>query len=321
MQIKNPRNQGILFMAICAVLWSTGGIFIKIVPWNPMFIAGFRSLIAAGLYFLYMSHQRIQWVVNRDSVLAGICMSGNFILYISANKLTTAANAIVLQYSAPISILILSALFFRQRFRRGDVLAVVMTTLGISLFFFDKLSNKSMLGNVLALLAGVFFAGMFVVTGHTNEDSRSSGILLAHLMTAVVGLPFFFFSHNPISMPALAAIFALGIFQLGIPYLLYGIAARNCSPLSCSLISFIEPLLNPVWVFLFNGEAPGFYALLGGAVVLATVVAYTIWNSKTPGCCSALKRPKCSASFPSCMTSLKSRCWRRSIHEAWFHSE
>lgn len=282
MRINNPRNQGILLMAICAFLWSTGGIFIKIVPWNAMFIAGFRSLIAAGLYFLYMRRQRIQWVVNRDSLLAGICMSGNFILYISANKLTTAANAIVLQYSAPISILILSALFFRQRFRRGDVFAVVLTTLGISLFFFDKLSNKSMLGNLFALLAGVFFAGMFVVTGHANEDSRSSGILLAHLMTAVAGLPFFFFTQNPISTPALAAIFALGIFQLGIPYLLYGIAERNTSPLSCSLISFIEPLLNPVWVFLFNGEAPGFYALLGGAVVLVTVVAYTIWNSKAP---------------------------------------
>jgi len=282
MRIKNPRNQGILFMVICAVLWSTGGIFIKMIPWNPMFIAGFRSLIAAAVYFFYMRQQRIAFVVNRDSVLAGISLSGNFVLYISANKLTTAANAIVLQYSAPIFILILSALLFRQRFRRGDILTVALTTLGISLFFFDKLSNESMLGNLLAVLAGVFFASMFVVAGHADDQSRSSGILLAHLMTAVVGLPFFFFSQNPFSMPALGAIFALGILQLGIPYMLYGIAARNCSPLSCSLISFIEPLLNPVWVFLFNGETPGFYALLGGAIVLVTVVAYTVWSSKAP---------------------------------------
>jgi drug/metabolite transporter (DMT)-like permease len=286
MQIKNPRNKGILLMVICAVLWSTGGIFIKLIPWNPMFIAGFRSLIAAAVYAFYMRWQRIPFVVNRDSVLAGIFISGNFFLYIAANKLTTAANAIVIQYSAPIYILIISALLYRQRFRRGDLLTVALTTLGIALFFFDKLSNKSMLGNLLAVFAGVFFAAMFVVTGHADDRSRASGIMLAHLIATVVGLPFFFFSQNVFSMPALAAIFALGIFQLGIPYLLYGIAAKNSTPLSCSLISFIEPLLNPVWVFLFNGEAPGFYALLGGAVVLATVVVYTVWNSKAPAAAS-----------------------------------
>jgi drug/metabolite transporter (DMT)-like permease len=280
--LGNPKNRAILYMVTCALLWSTGGIFFKLLPWNAMVIAGMRSLISAGVYVLFMRHQKIAFVINKYSVLSGVFLCGIFIFFIIANKLTTAANAIVLQYSAPIFIIILSSLIFKQRFRKGDIITVAATSLGITLFFLDDLSGGNMIGNLSALLAGVVFASMFVTTGRADDQSRSSGILLGHLIAAIIGIPFIFFFPTPITPTTVATILALGIFQLGIPYILYGMAARHCSALACALISGIEPLLNPVWVFIFNGEAPGFFALLGGTVVITAVVGWTIWSNQFP---------------------------------------
>ena len=278
----SQKSRAILAMVLCAVLWSTGGIFIKLIPWHPLVIAGFRSLIAAGVFFIYMRYMKTSFVINKYSVLCGFFLSGTFIFFISSNKLTTSANAIALQYTAPIFILILSTIIFKQKFRLGDILAVSITTLGISLFFLDKLSGGYLLGNILAIMAGLFFASMFISTGRADENARMSGILLGHLFTALVGIPFIFFNPTPVNTTSLLCILALGIFQLGIPYVLYGIAIRQCSPLACSLICAIEPLLNPFWVFIFVGEIPGFYSLIGCAVVISSVVGWCIWsNNKT----------------------------------------
>lgn len=279
--MKDSKNRAVLYMITCAVLWSTAGFLIKILPWHPMEIAGFRSLISAGVYLIYMRHEKNKFVINRYSIASGIALSLTFIFFIAANKLTTAANAIVLQYSAPIFILILSALIFHQKFRKGDIITVAVTSIGISLFFLDKLSGGYMIGNLVAIAAGLAFATMFVTTGNADKDSLASGILLGHLLTAVVGIPFVFFYETPVSMPIIGAILIMGIFQLGIPYILYGMAIRKCSPLACSLISVIEPLLNPVWVFLINKEAPSQFALIGGAIVISAVTAWSIWSSKT----------------------------------------
>lgn len=278
----DPKKRAVLYMVTCALLWSTGGIFIKLLPWNPMAIAGLRSLISAVVYLLFMRSQGIKFVLNKHSILSGMFLTGVFIFFIAANKMTTSANAIVLQYSAPIFILILSALMFKQKFRKGDILTVAATTIGISLFFLDKISGGYVIGNILAITAGLFFASMFITNGRADDQSRSSGILLGHIFTALIGVPFAFFTPTLINGSTISIILALGILQLGIPYVLYGMAARHCSPLACSLISAIEPLLNPVWVFIFNGEAPGFYALGGGVIVISAVVSWTIWSAKSP---------------------------------------
>ena len=280
MKLKDTKQQAVMYMVLCAVLWSTAGIFIKFLPWNPMVIAGIRSLVSAGVYFLYMRYEKIEFKINKYSILSGIALMCTFVFFVAANKFTTAANAIVLQYSAPIFILILSALFYHQKFRSGDIITVASTSVGISLFFLDKLSGGYMVGNLLALIAGLSFASMFVVTGRADVDSRSSGIMLGHLFTAVVGIPFVFVSSTPVTPSIIAVVLTLGIFQLGIPYILYGLAVRRCSPLACSLISAVEPLLNPVWVFLYNGEAPSYFALIGGAVVIISVVAWSVWSGR-----------------------------------------
>ncbi|HEX3027370.1 MAG TPA: DMT family transporter [Clostridia bacterium] len=277
---RDSKNTAVLYMMLCAVLWSTAGILIKFLPWNPMVIAGVRSLISAGVYLLYMRYEKTEFKINTYSILSGAALMCTFLFFIAANKFTTSANAIVLQYSAPVFILILSALIYHQKFRAGDVITVAATSVGISLFFLDKLSGGYLFGNLLALIAGLSFASMFVITGHADDDSRSSGILLGHIFTAIIGVPFIFFSTTPVTPPIVAVILAMGIFQLGIPYILYGLAVRKCSPLACSLISAIEPLLNPVWVFLYNGEAPSLFALIGGAIVIGAVVAWSVWSSK-----------------------------------------
>jgi drug/metabolite transporter (DMT)-like permease len=279
-RVNNKQYQAIFYMILCAALWSTAGIFIKVLPWHPLVIAGLRSLISAIVFIVYMRYIKSGFVINKHSILSGVFLSGTFIFFIAANKLTTSANAIVLQYTAPMFIIVLSALIFHQRFRLGDIVAVAVTTIGISLFFLDRLSSGNLLGNIVAIIAGLFFASMFIATSRADEKSRVSGILLGHLFTALIGIPFMLIYPTPVSTISVLSILALGIFQLGIPYILYGIAIRQCSPLACSLISAIEPLLNPLWVFLFVGEVPGFYALIGGTVVISSVVAWCIWSSK-----------------------------------------
>ena len=283
MSTPKQRNQSILYMSLCALLWSTAGIFIKVIPWNPLIIAGLRSLIGAIVFILYMRSSGIKFVINRPALYGGVFLAGTFIFFVAANKLTTAANAIVLQFTAPIFILILSALIFHQKFRKGDIITVIMTYIGISLFFIDKLSSGYLAGNILALIAGLFLASMFIASGRADTGSRMSGILIGHIITAAIGVPMIFFfpiSPSPVSILSIAG---LGILQIGIPYILYGLAAKHCAPLACSLIGAIEPLLNPVWVFIFDGERPGFYALIGGAAVILTIMAWCIWSGKTEG--------------------------------------
>jgi Predicted permease, DMT superfamily len=267
-------------MAVCACLWSIAGILIKMIPWNSLVIAGMRSAIAAVVVLIFMRITGRRLKVNRASVLGGISIAGTFLAFVSANKLTTSANAIVLQFTSPVFIMILSALVFHQHFRKVDLITVIVTLFGISLFFFDKLGAGSLLGNCLGILAGMFMGGMYVVTGNTDEDSRMSGIFLGHVFTAVVGLPMIFFFPTPVTSTVVVSILALGVVQLGIPYILYGLAVKDCPPLACSLIGALEPLLNPVWVFLFNGEAPGKFALIGGVIVIFAVTGWCVWRDR-----------------------------------------
>lgn len=282
MYSSHEQKRAIFLMALCASLWSIAGIFIKLIPWNPFAIAGFRSFIAAFVLIIYMKFTHLKLKINRISLLGGIFLSATFLCFVIANKLTTSANAIVLQFTAPIFILILSALFLKQKFRKADILTVIITLIGISLFFFDQLSSGNLIGNCIAILAGFTMAVMFVCIGNSNDDdSRMSSILLGHIFTAVIGIPIFFIIPNIVTPISIISILILGILQLGIPYTLYGIASKNCPPLMCSLLGAIEPLLNPVWVFLFAGEAPGIFALIGGIIVIITITIWCIWRDKS----------------------------------------
>jgi len=276
----NPERRAMLQMLLVGILWSFGGILIKLLPWNSLVIAGARSAIAAVVMYAYMRLKKLRLTVTRRTLAIGFVTFMVFSLLLTAYKLTTAANAIVLQYTAPIYVLVFSVVFRKEKARRGDILAVVLTIVGIALFFMDQLGTGSALGNILALTSGVFFALMFFISGNSSEDARMSGLVLGHVMTAVMGAAFAFAYPPEVTGTSLLLVLLLGVGQIGIPYTIYSVAVKRCPPLTCSIISVIEPLLNPLWVFLAVGERPSYWALIGAAVVLATVTIWCVWGER-----------------------------------------
>lgn len=287
----NRKRKAMLLMVLTACMWSIGGIFIKLISWSPFLIAGVRSLISGSIMAGYMKSTHVKYKLNRYSLLAGIGLGFSATLFTIANKLTTAANAIVLQYTAPVFILILSAVLFRQKMKKVEVGVVLITLAGMVLFFLDQLSPGNVLGNFVGILAGIFLALMFVMVGRGGDDdsTRMSGILNAHIIATVIGIPVGLAltigaadmgTGAPLGLEILYVVI-LGVFQLGIPYVLYGIASKDCPPLACSLIGMLEPMLNPVWVAIFIGEVPGRFALAGALIIIGTVSWWCVQESKT----------------------------------------
>ena len=268
------ENLAIIEMLVCATLWSIAGIFIKLIPWNGFAVAGMRSLIAGATIALYMLIARHRFVLSKKTFLAGALSACVYTCFVCANKLTTAANAIVLQFTSPVFIVIFTALIYKTRIRKADAAVVTLTLLGIALFFFDQLQPGYILGNLVAIAAGMFMAGMFMAVGELEGEQRFSGILIGQCLTFLVGLPFIIATKPVFTTTATLSILTLGVFQLGISYILYVKSSRYCPPLACCLLGAVEPLLNPVWVLIFDGEKPGIFALIGGVIV---VVSITLW--------------------------------------------
>ena len=274
------ENIAIIEMLICAALWSVAGIFIKLIPWNGFAVAGMRSLIAGLTIAAYMLITRRRYILSHRTVVGGIMTAGVYTCFTVANKLTTAANAIVLQFTCPVFIVILSAIFLKQKIRKNDLAVVIATLAGIALFFFDQLKPGYILGNFVGIAAGMFMAGMFIVVGNIEADERFSAVLNGQLFTFLVGLPFIIATKPEFTAGAVVSILILGVFQLGISYVLYVKASQYCPPLACCLLGALEPLLNPVWVLIFDGERPGVFALIGGVIVIVSITVWTIFGNK-----------------------------------------
>lgn len=277
------ENIAIVEMLMCAVLWSIAGIFIKLIPWNAFALAGLRGLIAGLTMAVYMAIRRYRFRLNRKTFVTGLLACCCYTGFVCANKLTTAANAIVLQFTNPIFIVLFSALFLKSRVRRADLCAVLLTMLGISLFFLDQLKPGYIAGNCVAILSGMFMAGMYMGVAGLERQDRFSAIVTGHFLTFFIGLPFLLGTKPEFSLVSVGSLFILGVLQLGIPYILYVRASVYCPPLACSLLAAAEPLLNPLWVFLFDGERPGLFALFGAVIVIASVTLWCIFGQEKPG--------------------------------------
>lgn len=276
------QKKGVLSLVICACLWSTGGLFIKLVSWHAMVIGGFRSAIAAGVLWIVLCKSGYpRPIINRQTLLTGFFLGTTCSLFVAANKLTTAANAIVLQSANPIFVLLFCALFKHERITKRDATVVAMVMGGVALFFFDELSPGGILGNVLALLSAVMLASVFVFAcGSGSLHESMSGVLFGHLFSMLIGLPFVFAFPPQLSWLSVGAILFLGVFQLGIPYALFAVGTRHCPPIAVSLICMLEPIFNPVWVALFLYEIPGLPAIAGGVIVIATLAFWCVDNAK-----------------------------------------
>ncbi len=267
-----------LQMLLCAALWSIAGIFMKYLPWNGFALAALRSLIAGGTFVVYMLLRRMPFILNRRTLVSGILTGSVYICFTVANKLTTAASAIVLQFTDPVFIILFSALFFRQRPKKADVAVVLVTLFGIALFFLDQLEPGYLLGNCVAILSGLFMGAMYMSVGTIPAEERFSAILIGQTFTFLFGLPAIITTKPVFNTTTVLCILVLGVFQLGISYILFAKASRYCPPLACALLGALEPLLNPVWVFLFNGEKPGPFAFLGGVIVISAVTLWCIFG-------------------------------------------
>lgn len=267
-------------MLICATLWSIAGIFIKLLPWSGFAVASLRSLIAGLTMAVYMRAKHISLVINRKTLLAGFFAGMTFICFVVSNKLTTAANAIVLQFTSPVFVLIYSALFFKQNIKGSDVITVICTLLGVGLCFLDGMKSGFFIGNLISVMAGMFMAGMYVSIGNVEGNEKISAAFIGQLFTAVVTMPWVFITKPEFTKTTIVCILILGVFQLGISYILYTESSKYCPPLACCLLGVIEPLLNPVWVMIFDGEKPGVIAFIGGIIVISTVTIWCIFSNR-----------------------------------------
>ena len=273
--MTKTQKIGTAQMLACSLLWSMAGIMFKYIPWNGVVIASLRAAIAGAVVLAFIRVRGMELSVSAKTIPTGIAKGLTCLLFVVANKMTTAANAIVLQYTAPVFLLLFSALIYGRRFSRADVTAVGLTLAGISLFFLGQFDAGRMIGNLIAVAAGASMGVMYMLMGEVTESERLSSVLIGEAFTFLVGVPFLFLYPPAVTAVPAAFIVILGIFQLGIPYILYSLAAGKCSPLACCLLGALEPLLNPLWVLIFYGEKPGVFALIGGAVVIATV---TVWS-------------------------------------------
>jgi drug/metabolite transporter (DMT)-like permease len=205
----NEHGKSILLLIMTALLWSTGGLLIKLVQWNPIAIAGGRSAIA--LLFLLIYTRKIKIRLNSINIAGGLAYTGTVILFVLSNKLTTAANAILLQYTAPIYVAIFASWFLNERMSRIDVISIVVVMVGITLFFIDKLSPGNLFGNFTAVLSGIAFAWLILLLRKQKDASPIESIILGNLFTAIIGIPFIF-SSLP-SLEGCIGLLMLGIFQ------------------------------------------------------------------------------------------------------------
>jgi drug/metabolite transporter (DMT)-like permease len=266
-------------MAAAALCWSLGGLLIKSVAWPPLAVAGGRGFIAAAFLAVFAPRFRFTW--SAAQIGGAVAYAATTILFVTATKLTTAANAILLQYTAPVWIALFGAWFLGERATRRDWLTIAIVFGGMGLFFCDDLRLAGFAGNLIAFASGVAFAAMTLLLRKQKDTSAEESIFLGNLLAGVVGLPFMFSARTFPSVRGWIALVLLGIVQLGISYLLYARAIRHITALEAVLIPVIEPILNPIWVLLALGERPGPLSLVGGVIVLSAVTARMVHGLRT----------------------------------------
>lgn len=279
-QQQKKKKRAMAQVILSSLLFSTGGFLIKSIPWPSLAISGIRGIIASVMMLLFIKGRGWKLRFEKQAFLQAGFMGTTLTLFVVSNKLTTAANAIVLQYISPVFILLLSVIFLHQKPKKADLIVVAVTFCGMGLFFFDQLSSKGMVGNIMAICSGFALAAMYVIVGEMEEEVRFTGMMLGHFLTFLIGLPTIATAELELSTVAVGCVVALGVVQIWLPYVLMAMAMSYCSPLTCNLVGIIEPLLNPVWVFLVTGEAPGMYALIGGAVIIFSVSAWCVYNDR-----------------------------------------
>ncbi|MEM7032837.1 MAG: DMT family transporter, partial [Chloroflexota bacterium] len=259
-----------------AFLWSSSGLFIKLISWGPFAILSGRSLIATFIVLLYLKRPayRFTWL----EVVGALGYMGTQIFFIMGTKLTVAANIIFLSFTSPLYLILFGYWFLKERPQRADWLAIPAIFLGMILFFGDDFSFDGIRGNIYGVLAGMSMAVMVMCMRHQKDQVPARIVFLGNIISVLVGLPALLTAS--FNLPDVGIILYLGIFQIGLSFVLYSWAIQHLQALEATLIVTLEPVLNPIWVFLVIGEIPGSLAFVGGALVLGAVIIRAIASAR-----------------------------------------
>ena len=278
---RSKRAVGPVFVLLSAVSWSFSGVLSKGIEWNGFSKTGVRAIIAVLIYAAYRRSFRVR--LTRNTLIGALGVMLTSVLYMVALSYTTSANAIILQYSMPIFVVGIDWLLFRRRPSMLDLGAVVLVAAGVVLCCAQNIGGGALFGDVLSVISGFTFALVFIVSQLPNTNATDYtylGMLLSvPLAVSVFFDPGVHFSvSQTVSSRALGlewlTVFAMGV-SLALGYLFLSVGMKRTSPVTAAILENLEPVLNPVWVFLFYGENPGVYSILGAIVVLVTVTAYT----------------------------------------------
>ena len=273
------QRKGLLLIFLASVLFSLGGLLIKVIPWQALTINAWRCGISVCILLLFakVTGKKLKLTPGVLAGAAAMCLTVSS--YALANKLTTAANAILIQMTNPVFVILFLWLFFHEKPKKLDLITCVVGFGGIACFFLDGLSAGNLLGNAVALFSGLCYAWVFLLNKIPGGDPLWSTIL-GHAMCVLIGLPSVARETEYSGQIILCAIL-MGVFQLGLAYLCFTIGIRTAPPVSASLVSGIEPILNPVLVAIVLGESLSGLALLGGGIVFISIMIYNILTVRT----------------------------------------
>lgn len=277
MKHLKEHQTGIVAIVLAAILWSSGGLFVKLITLTPMQISFFRCSIAAITFAVLFRKKILQY--NLLTVVNSFFYAGVLIFYVIAMKTTTAANAIFLQSTAPIYVLIFEPLLNKTRYERSNIVTIIICFLGMILFFLGDLTPGQLEGNIFGLMSGVLFAAFFLGMKRNDKRYQQSSIFWGNILVAIICLPFLF-SIEELNFSQLWMVSFLGVFQIAIAYAFFSYGLRKVIAVEASIISMIEPVLTPVWVFVGYGEVPATTAIIGGIIILTAISIRTLQMGK-----------------------------------------
>ena len=278
-------GQGAIFL--CAILWSTSGLFIRLIDWNPMVIAGGRSFLAA-IFLLAIRRfppGRKRYIpgisLKEVPMLAacGLCYTATMILFVNANKLTASANAIMMQYTAPVWAALLGWIVLKERLRWEHWCALALVSIGMFLVFSSGLAAGSLPGDIIALISGIAFGANSVVLRAKRDGNTADIMLFSHIVCAIISIPFFFLHPPTLTVNNVLCIAYMGIFQVGMASALFAYGIKRVPVVQAMLTAAIEPVLNPIWVLLAIGERPAVSTLAGGGIIIGAVLFSSVLSA------------------------------------------
>jgi drug/metabolite transporter (DMT)-like permease len=264
----SERAHTILMLVAAGLLWSLGGVFIKTTDAHPMAICSIRSFTASLCLIAYL-RGKPRFVFSGPQIVGALSYAATVMSFVTATKLTTSANAILLQYSSPIFVAILSWLVLNESLHWYDFLCMGGVAAGFMFLLSGSIGFGSVTGNIIAVASGFFFASFMVSLKLHKTGSQVETIILGNLFAAIIGIPFLFL--YPIGAAALPPVIFLGVFQIAAPYALFAKASERASALDLSIFPIVEPLFNPLWVFLATGEQPAILTYVGGLILLGVI--------------------------------------------------